>query len=228
MSIYLDESIHTQANFIVLAAVMASDEQIQQAEKALSACGFIPGQDEFKSTMKMAGNASAQQLRERFQEIIGQCKIAIGVCAVHERDQLMPLAGRIIEAITHHGSYAEQTVYLDQGMKSYSVKLPDGFTLETGCDSKSVVGIQLADCCAHFVSSIILGEMDLFKKNGASQSRLPWQSWRTGARMGALGFNPICTGWAGASRHIGRLRRLRAVEEAFWHGFFWRLRRCGY
>jgi hypothetical protein len=73
---------------------VASDEQIQQAEKALSACGFTPGEDEFKSSIKMAGNPHAQQLHERFQEIIGQCKIAIGVCSVHERDQLMPLAGK--------------------------------------------------------------------------------------------------------------------------------------
>ncbi len=98
MSIYIDESIHARANFIVLAAVVASDEQTQQAEKALSSCGFVPGQDEFKSSMKMAGPPGAQQLRDRFQEIIGKCKIAIGVCSVHERDQLMSLRNAMVLA----------------------------------------------------------------------------------------------------------------------------------
>lgn len=186
MSIYIDESIHARANFIVLAAVVASDEQTQQAEKALSACGFVPRQDEFKSSMRMAENPNAQQLRDRFQEIIGRCKIAIGVCSVHERDHLMSLAGRIIEAITRHGTFAEKTVYLDQGMKSNPVRLPDGYTLETGCNSKSVVGIQLADCCAHFVSSIILGEMGLFNKmvpasriypGDPGELDLAWELW---------------------------------------------------
>lgn len=201
MSIYIDESIHARANFIVLAAVVASEEQTQQAEKALSSCGFVPGQDEFKSSMKMAGNPGAQQLRDRFQEIIGKCQIAFGVCSVHERDQLMSLAGRIIEAITHHGSYAEQTVYLDQGMKSNSVKLPDGFTLEMGCDSKSVIGIQLADCCAHFVSSVILGEMGLFKKmvpasrvypGDPGELELAWELWAS-IRYALAGPEPAGT-----------------------------------
>jgi hypothetical protein len=56
------------------------------------------------------------------------------------------------------------TVYLDQGMKFQTVLLPDGYRMEAGCDSKKVVGIQLADCCAHFVSTMLLGELGLFNK----------------------------------------------------------------
>lgn len=92
MDIYIDESIHDRANFIVLAAVWAQPDEIRIATEALSKCGFVPGRDEFKSSMKMNGNSHAQDLREHFREIIGRCKIAIGICAVNERHQLMSLA----------------------------------------------------------------------------------------------------------------------------------------
>ncbi|WLR95475.1 hypothetical protein [Shinella zoogloeoides] len=173
MSIYIDESIHARANFIVLAAVVASEEQTQQAEKALSSCGFVPCQDEFKSSMKMAGNPGAQQLRDRFQEIIGKCQIAFGVCSVDERDHLMSLAGRIIEAITHHGSYAEQTVYLDQGMKSNSVKLPDGFA-EDGLRFKVRYRYPTGRLLRSFRFIHHFGRNGSLQKNGASEPRLSW------------------------------------------------------
>ncbi|MGO7924497.1 hypothetical protein ACC755_35935 [Rhizobium ruizarguesonis] len=94
MDIYIDESIHERANFIVLAAVCAGPDDIRLAREALLQCGFVPGRDEFKSSMKMSGNKQAQNLRERFREIIGRCKIAIGVCTVNERHQLMTLASQ--------------------------------------------------------------------------------------------------------------------------------------
>lgn len=164
MDIYIDESIHERANFIVLAAVCAKPDDIQAATAALRECGFTPGHDEFKSSIRMNGNPQAQDLRDRFQQIIGRCKIAIGVCAATERDQLMSLAARVGEAMASHDTGKSGTIHLDQGMKRQPINLPSGYLLETDCDSKAVIGIQLADCCAHFIATMLLGELGLFDK----------------------------------------------------------------
>ncbi|MCU0891033.1 MAG: hypothetical protein MUE77_04650 [Sandarakinorhabdus sp.] len=54
--IYVDESIHIRGDFILVAAVCADDDIQSDVEQALLSCGFVPGRDEFKSSMKMAGN----------------------------------------------------------------------------------------------------------------------------------------------------------------------------
>jgi len=159
MDIYIDESIHDRANFIVLAAVCARPDEIRIATEALCQCGFAPGRDEFKSSMKMNGNKQAQNLRERFREIIGRCKIAIGICAVKERHQLMSLAGTVGGAIASHDLSEKGIIHLDQGIKRQSITLPNGYLMNADCDSKSVIGIQLADCCAHFIAAILLDEL---------------------------------------------------------------------
>ncbi len=186
MDIYIDESIHDRANFIVLAAVCAPPDEIRMATEALRQCGFAPGRDEFKSSMKMNGNKPAQDLRERFREIIGRCKIAIGVCAVIERHQLMSLAASICEAIASRNVIESGALYLDEGIKPQSISMPAGFQLRPGCDSKSVIGIQLADCCAHFIATILLDELGVVKKmvparrvypENEGDLELAWELW---------------------------------------------------
>lgn len=162
MDIYFDESIHDRGKFIVLAAVVASTEEISAATNALRESGFEPGRDEFKSSMTMNGNPQAQAIRERFQEIIGGCKLAIGVCAINERDQLMSLAGQLSQSLVE--GEGQRVLYLDQGMKRQAIALPPDYDMKTDCDSRTVIGIQLADCCAHVVGTILLGELGLVTK----------------------------------------------------------------
>ncbi|MGO7377500.1 DUF3800 domain-containing protein [Rhizobium ruizarguesonis] len=199
MDIYIDESIHERANFIVLAAVCAGQDDIRLASEALSQCGFVPGRDEFKSSMTMSGNKHAQDLRERFREIIGGCKIAIGVCAVNERHQLMALAARISEAVSSHDPAKKRTVHLDQGMKRQPITLPNGYLLNADCDSKAVIGIQVADCCAHFIATMLLGELGLFTKmvparrvypENEGDLELAWELWAS-IRYALAGSEPI-------------------------------------
>ncbi|MFS2151428.1 DUF3800 domain-containing protein [Rhizobium sp. Rhizsp42] len=168
MDIYFDESIHNRGNFIVLAAVSATREHIQLASEALKECGFTPGEDEFKSSMTMAGNEKAQWLREAYRGIISRCKVGIAICAINERESLMILAGKLAQKMTSNSIDEGGTIYLDGGMKRHPVELPAGFDLATGCDSRSVIGIQLADCCAHAVATIILDEMGIVKRTMAA------------------------------------------------------------
>jgi Protein of unknown function (DUF3800) len=200
MDIYFDESIHVRGNFIVLAAVAASPDQIATATDALRQCGFEPGRDEFKSSVSMKGNLQAQELRERFRSIIGHggCKVALGVCAIEERDQLHLLARQICDAIPEDGE-GRRIVYLDQGMKLQAMDTPGRYEWKPNCDSKKVIGIQLADCCAHFMSTMLLGELGLFDKMVPARPEktgydfdleLAWELWAS-LRYALAGSEPV-------------------------------------
>jgi len=198
MDIYIDESIHERANFIVLAAVSAPPDEIRIATAALSECGFVPGRDEFKSSMKMNGNSDAQALREHFREIIGRCKIAIGICAVNERHLLMSLAASIGKAIASQNPTENGIIHLDQGIKSQSINLPIGYRLKADCDSKTIIGIQLADCCAHFIATILLDELGVARKmiparrvypGNDGDLALAWELWAS-IRYALAGSEP--------------------------------------
>ncbi|MBY3387613.1 DUF3800 domain-containing protein [Rhizobium ruizarguesonis] len=199
MDIYIDESIHNRANFIVLAAIWVPPDEIRIATEALSECGFVPGRDEFKSSMKMNGNSHAQALREHFRKIIGRCKIAIGICAVNERHQLMSLAASIGNAVASQNPNENGIIHLDQGIKPQSISLPTGYLLNADCDSKTVIGIQLADCCAHFIATILLDELGVARKmvparrvypGNDGDLELAWELWAS-IRYALAGSDPI-------------------------------------
>lgn len=206
MFLFVDESIHDRGNFIVTAAVCASPDQILQATEALSECGFIPGLNEFKSSMKMDGNEKAQELRERFRWIIGRCKIAIGICAIAERPHLGQIIADLCKAIAENHGTQQAKVYLDEGIGTNGVILPTGFDLEADCDSKDIIGIQLADCCAHFLSTIILDELGIAKKwvpasrvypGSDHDLELAWELWAS-IRYALAG-----SGYAGGTDSFG-------------------------
>lgn len=185
VNIYFDESIHVRGDFIVLAAVWASCDDIAAAEDAMRDCGFEVGRDEFKSSMTMQGNLRAQELRERFRAIIGKCKVAVGVCSVEERDQLHLLARQICDALPNHDEEG-MVVYLDEGMTLQATAVSSRYEWKPDCDSKEIVGIQLADCCAHFISTMLLGELGLFDKmvparrvypDNDGELELAWELW---------------------------------------------------
>lgn len=199
MDIYIDESIHDRANFIVLAAIWVPPDEIRIATEALSECGFVPGRDEFKSSMKMNGNSHAQALREHFRKIIGRCKIAIGICAVNERHQLMSLAASIGNAVASQNPNENGIIHLDQGIKPQSISLPTGYLLNADCDSKTVIGIQLADCCAHFIATILLDELGVARKmvparrvypGNDGDLELAWELWAS-IRYALAGSDPM-------------------------------------
>lgn len=187
MRVYVDESIHERGGFIAIAAVV-SDEPIQSImDEALLASGLVPGQDEFKSCMKMRGNEAAQLLRSRVRGILNtQCKVAIAICAITERPDLMSYAGRLVKQIAESEGFESGVVYFDGGMKRKSLDLPPGWTSECDCDSRLVAGIQLADGAAHNVAMMILGELGLFNKTVPMRDFYPdddgeipvaWELW---------------------------------------------------
>lgn len=173
MSIYVDESIHDRANFIVIAAVAAGDQIQRDVENALIECGFDPGQDEFKSSMRMVDNPAARRLRDHLQSILIDCKVAIAVCSIVERDQIASLTGRLISAIDPSKLELPAKVFFDQGMKPIVPELPAGITTVHGCNSKKIAGIQVADCAAYLVSMIILSELGIVTKTVPANTVYP-------------------------------------------------------
>jgi len=187
MRVYVDESIHERGGFIVIAAV-ASVEPIQSImDEALLACGLVPGQDEFKSCMKMQGNEAAQILRSRVRDILNtQCRVAIAICTITERPNLMSYAGRLVKQIAGSEGFETGVVYFDGGMKRNSLDMPPGWKAECDCDSRVVAGIQLADGAAHNVAMMILVELGLFNKtvsvsgfypDDAGEMPVAWELW---------------------------------------------------
>ncbi len=196
--IYIDESIHDRGDFTVIAAVCTDHDIEADVREALAECGFVPGRDEFKSSMKMAGNEAAQEMRARLKFLLMEkCRLAIAVCPVSERTRIMAVSGALIASIAHDDRAPPGTVYFDEGMKKQKLTLPEGWSAELGCDSRIVAGIQIADCAAHIVSIILLSEMGIINKMVETEGYYPepevemaWQLW-TSVRYALSSGRPI-------------------------------------
>lgn len=181
-----------------MAAIHAAEPIDEAVFAALAAAGFRPKVDEFKSSMAMAGNFAAQELRCTLRHLLMErCKVGLIICTTDERPQLVDLAFALVENLTAIARVPTETIFLDEGMKFPQKKSPTGWTVETQCDSKSVGGIQLADCAAHIVSVILLSEMGIINKMVPSGELYPepevemaWQLW-TSLRYALSSSEPV-------------------------------------
>lgn len=199
MDIFIDESIHDRGNFIVIAAVCSANSLHEPVGDALLECGFDPARDEYKSSMKMAGNPAAQRLRDRLQSILGWCKIAVAICPVSERAALVEHAGKLLSGLDSKALELPAIAYFDGGMKRAPLTLPEGVRAIYGCDSKRVAGIQVADCAAYLVSMMLLAELGIVTKtvpasivypDDEGEIDLAWTLWAS-VRYAPSSGNPI-------------------------------------
>jgi hypothetical protein len=196
--IYVDESIHTRGEFIVIAAVWAGADIASHINEALIECGFQPGRDEFKSSMRMADNEAARHLRERLRFLIFRhCKTAVAVCSLTEREHIIELTARLIEHLPADVVDQPTTIHFDEGMKKVTPSLPWAWKAEMNCNSRAVVGIQLADCAAHTISIMLLSELGIVNKTVSTDSAYPeaevsmaWELW-TAIRYSLSSGKPI-------------------------------------
>lgn len=196
--IYIDESIHTRGNFIVIAAVVTEGDIDSEVHTVLARCGFVPSVDEFKSSMPMAENKAARTLRDEMKNLIfARCKLAFAVCSLAERPAIMSLAARLVGQLHEEASAKPTIIRFDEGIAAEDITLPVGWSFEHGCDSKTVGGIQLADCAAHIVSTLILSELGLVNKIVSTHGHYPepevelaWELW-TSIRYALSSGEPI-------------------------------------
>ncbi|WP_417729069.1 DUF3800 domain-containing protein [Roseovarius sp.] len=186
LDVFVDESIHDRGGFIVVAAVLSADNVQKEVVGALLDCGFDPARDEFKSSMKMNGNLAAQKLRGSLQAILRGCKIAAAVCPTLERAEIVNHIATLLSEVDLPSGTSIGTVYFDEGMKPTSAEMPGSAVVKFGCDSKQVAGIQLADCAAHLISTMLLEELGLVTKMVPASSvygeeegeiELAWTLW---------------------------------------------------
>ncbi|MBL0407773.1 DUF3800 domain-containing protein [Microvirga aerilata] len=199
INIFIDESIHDRGNLIVIAAVFRADNLQELVGDALLECGFDSARDEFKSSVKMAGNPAAQRLRDRLKHILGTCKIAVAICPVSERAAVVEHAGRLLSGLNGEALEPPATVYFDGGMKRALLELPEGITPIHGCDSKWIAGIQVADCAAYLVSMMLLAELGIVTKTVPASTVYPgdegeielaWTLWAA-VRYALSSGNPV-------------------------------------
>lgn len=107
----------------------------------------------------MAGHPAARRLQDCLQGILSRCQIAIAVCTIGERGQIVALAGELFAAIKPKHLATPSVVPFDEGMKRAPLVLPEGVRAVAGCDSKRVAGIQVADCAVYIVSMMLLAEL---------------------------------------------------------------------
>jgi hypothetical protein len=153
--LYVDESIHDRAGFILAAAVWSEVRVDEAIEAILRRVGLRPRVDEFKSSALMAQDPARRALRDEFRWLLMRsCKIAVAVCGMQERKEL----GQQTVSLALCLDVPPGEIFLDEGLKVQTAS-SDGWIVRSGCDSREVFGIQLADCAAHTIAGVLLSEL---------------------------------------------------------------------
>jgi hypothetical protein len=148
MFIYLDETIHSQYGFMLIAYVMCESDP----QRSLSS--FLVDSKEFHSCEKMVNNDKAQALRRSFVNYINEkCKWGLIVCPdtirwnIYEeiRDTLLSIQTNL--KISLHVFFDENLIKNNQ--ISRIIENTELVHAEI-CKSHEVFGIQLADLVASF------------------------------------------------------------------------------
>ena len=166
---YFDDSKHHPWGFSLGALVFCDNDPTQAIARIIRRNGSDPDKFEFKSSRPMAGNSSLQIMRSELNKFIqSSCRIAI--CVVFGDKNIGPVGLRLLgRAISHRTLVGqEHVVHFDQGLFS-SIKAASRLASETDGlesstllfeqNSKKVLGIQLADLCAHTCSTILLSAL---------------------------------------------------------------------
>jgi len=165
IQIYVDESIHDSLDFIVSAFVFSKDGLDGRVEEALGGTGLRPGIDEFKSGVFMQGNAVQQNLRDTLMGIAGQhTRVALAVSPAAARAELGEWCLEALATIVRRNGFHELSfdAHFDEGILSAQAS-PARAALEACCDvairpnedSKTCMGIQVADVVAHATGQMI-------------------------------------------------------------------------
>jgi len=148
--IFVDESIQHPLGFICVGFVYTSEDIAPGVHGALRDAGLEPCVDEYKSGRRMTGIPHLHVLREGIGRIAVGCRLAVYIAPPSERARLLDPILEVARSIVQANDLPRpQPLFLDEGITGRS--RPDAAWLDvhTGCDSKQVPGIQLADYVAY-------------------------------------------------------------------------------
>lgn len=164
--LYLDDSKHHRFGFSLAAFVICDSDPTEDVSVIFQNHGFDPTVFEFKSSTMMKDHAPLQKLRSALKGYIAMnCKIA--VCVVDGDKRLGPAALKLLNAALTHPKLSgrQHQVFFDEGLFQ-SIKVAESLVEDDDVlgkcefhfeqDSRSHLGIQLADIVAHTCSRMLL------------------------------------------------------------------------
>lgn len=156
--IFIDESIQQSLDYICVGFAYCKVSPEEAIKEAISKAGLVPRIDEYKSGARMVDSTARRSLRESIARIVvDRCKLGLYVAPLSERPVLLNSVIEVAEKIIlRNGLSLPQTVFVDEGFHGQRKHDNDAtFSLELRCDSKNVVGIQLADFVAYHCSYLL-------------------------------------------------------------------------
>lgn len=149
MKIFIDESIHDEYGFMLLAFVMCKADP----SKALSEILNRSKIDEYHSAAQMKNNAIMQNIRSELKNYINsKCYWGIMVLPNNNRQNIMQDFSELIEGLVKALDKNEVDIYVDEGIvnSDQTQTVKSKYTIKSIqlVDSKVVQGIQLADLVA--------------------------------------------------------------------------------
>jgi hypothetical protein len=163
---FIDESIHSEAGFIIAACVYTDADINSSISEIIKFHGFPTNSFEFKSSVNFSKEPKKAKVREDLKDILySHCKLGIVVLPSSKRDELGFESIKALKQFIDNNECIIKpvSIYFDQGFfKSINkanllinkLKFSNcSFFLEQ--NSQVIKGIQLADLAAH-ISSIQL------------------------------------------------------------------------
>lgn len=149
MNLYIDESIHNDYGFILLAYVLCEKDPQNELNVILEKYGL----SEFHACSKMKNNTSMQSLRMEFASFINsKCSWGVLIVPSNSRSNLHHDIGLLLEGLVRDVSKSSLNVFIDEGIVNtsevQSMRAVEGVNSVTICASNMHCGIQLADLVA--------------------------------------------------------------------------------
>ena len=161
---FLDDSNHPTAGFCLCSFVFTVSDPQKDIESLLLKHGLVPGQDEYKSSIRMDQTAANSAIREDLKDYLrANCKV--GVATSPNSEALHEDAALLFQKMLTHPDVGSgnHLVFTDKGIfpgfKEQAVIVPipgaDMCAFHFEQDSKRVCGIQLADLSAHICAIML-------------------------------------------------------------------------
>jgi hypothetical protein len=154
--IFIDESIQHALGYICVGFAYCDEDPAELVRGAIRQAGLTPALDEYKSGARMANAPCLHSLRENIYRIVLEnCKLGVYIGPIEERPTLLTSVIATADQIIQRNSLPlPQAVFVDEGIGGPAVPSTN-IVLTTGCDSKLVAGIQLADFVAYHCSYLL-------------------------------------------------------------------------
>lgn len=172
---YLDESIHDDAGFIIVACVYSKRDLNKDVHDLIVSNNLDPKTSEFKSNANYSKQPEKKLIREELKKLMNDFgRVGIVVLPRNKRKEIGVESFKALRRFIDSNKYVSEpsAIYIDQGLVASDKKAKSmiehlGFNstvFHLQVDSKMSGGVQLADLCAHNCSIQLKEHMGLIKK----------------------------------------------------------------